>query len=248
MGSLTYHSLIGAAALRVNALEGTDPVELEQVYSTRPLTDELFDSSIIPFSDFVAGCGWAEGKIAEVAAETGNNPLRAYILSETDPLTSGALMPSTDTNGTGIIGIYGSVMDGADTNIICTEGTLEQIRRFNQLKALGSSVFLLNPYQYKLDGNGIVHTQTTVVVQVCVYDGATQANAIQFDQTILFPDSLAEAYISGMLSYAMRDDEFMPQAGAYRQYFDATLQGIRGGLTSVPSIATAGPTMTVGAT
>lgn len=248
MGSLTYHDLVAAAATRCNALVGASATALESSYTTRPLTTANFQSTIFPFSDFLAGCLWAEGKIANAVADTGDRSMRACIQSVTAPLADGATMPATDVGGFGIIGIYGSVLDGADNTIICTEGTLEQIRRYNQLQTAGSTIFLLSPYQYKLDGNGITHTQTTVVVQVCVYDGATQAAAIAADGPILFPDALAEAYISGMISYAMRDDEFMAQAQIYRQYFDQSLMAIRSGLTTIPSVAMAGPTLTAGAT
>lgn len=244
----TYHDLIADAALRVNALTGASATDLETSFTTRPLTTTQFQSTIFPFSAYITAILYAEQRLAQVIAETGNHPYRTYLQTQTSALATGANLPSTDSTGLPIIGIYGAVLDGSVTTISCTEGTLEQIRRYNQLATAGSTLYLMSPYQYKIDGNTIEHTQTTVIIKVCTYDYATQLAAATADSVILLPDALGEAYVTGSLSYLLRDDEWLSQGAVFRGMFEATLAGIRQGLTSVPPISTAGPTLTATAT
>lgn len=244
----TYHDLIADAALRVNSLVGASTSTLETSFTTRPLTTAEFQSTIFPFSAHITAILYAEQRLAQVIAETGNHPYRTFLQTQTSTLATGANLPSLDSTGKPIIGIYGAVLDGSVTTITCTEGTLEQIRRYNQLATAGSTLYLMSPYQYKIDGNTIEHTQTTVIIKVCAYDYATQLTAATNDTVILLPDALGEAYVTGSLAYLLRDDEFMAQGNVFRGMFEATLAGIRQGLTSVPPVSTAGPTMAVSAT
>lgn len=244
MSTCTYHDLLAAAAVRINALDGTDAVALQNTYSARPLTDANFISSIFPLNAIRDAILNAEQRLATAIGDVGNHPWRSFIISETDPLTSGDVMPSVDKNGIGIIGIYGNVLDGNNPALVCTEPDdqeLEMIRRWQ----LAPQLWIMPLYNYALDGNGITHTRTTVTVQVCVYDYATQQAAFDADDTILLPDVLAPAYISGALAGLVRDDEFVQQAALYAQYFNATEQTIRSGLTSAAQIALPGPALNV---
>ena len=237
--SVPYHDILAATALRINGLVGTDPVALETTYSSRPLVVSDFQSSIFPMSAIRDAILNAEQRLATAIADTGNHPWRSNILSETALLASGSLMPAVDVNGVSIIGIYGSVLDGADTTIVCTEQPMEVLRR----RQLAPSLWIVPAYNYKMDGNGIVHTRTSVKVQVCVYDYQAQQAAFDANDDMLLPDTLAEALICGGVAGLVRDDEFMQQAAHYAQYFTATEQTIRAGLTSVSQVALGGPSI-----
>lgn len=240
MSSCTYHDILASTALTVNALYGTSATQLQITYSTRPLTDELFISSIFPMNAIRDRILNAEQRLAVAISDSGNHPWRSFLISETAPLANGAIMPSVDKNGIGVIGIYGNVLDGANPALVCTipdDQEQEMIRRYTLAPQLW-----LNPlYNYSLDGNGITHTRTTVTVQVCVYDYATQQAAFDADDMILLPDALAPAYIAGAVAGLVRDDEFMQQAAVFAQYFTASEQAIRQGLTSVGQMAQPAP-------
>ena len=241
----TYHDILAGVALRINALKGTDPVALQITYSTRPLTDELFDSSIFPMDAIRDSILNAEQRLAAVIANTGNHPWRTFLggPSETTVLMNGDLMPSIDVNGVGIIGIYGSVLDVDDPTLICTEQPVEVLRR----RQLTPNLWIIPAYNYSLDGNGIIHTRPNgVTVQVCVYDYATQQAAFDANEPILLPDVLAEALICGGVAGLVRDDEFTTQASLYVQYFNAAEQSIISGLTSVSQLAVQRASLTQG--
>ncbi len=238
MGSLLYNDIIRQVGLRIDAITGALPPALESNYATVPVT--TFQSSIFPQTAIYDAVRLAEEKMAQAISETGNETLRTPLLSVTDTLGNGDSMPSTDTNDVNIIGQYGSVLDADDPTIACTAASIQEIRRYWRTQ----TYWKLSFYLFNMDGNGIFHTRPDgVIVQCCVYDGATQQIAITNNSAILLADSLEEGYVNGALAELMRDDEFVQQAGIYRGYFEATLQSIRAGYTSVPSVATPGPVL-----
>jgi hypothetical protein len=235
--SLTYDYIVRQIALRVNAITGAVAPTLETNYSAAPVT--AYQSSIFPKTSIYDAVRIAEGKMATTIANSGNNTLRAYLLSQTDPLSSGDAMPSVDENSVKIIGQYGSVLDGDDPTIICTAAPPQEIRR----RLNTSSYWKIPAYLFSYDGNGIIHTRTTVIVQVCVYNGETQKTAIAANGAILLADSLEEGYVNGGLAELLRDDEFMAQAAVFRGYFNETLAGIQGGYTNTSQVSMPGPVL-----
>ncbi len=216
-GTLYYHDLLARVAIRVNALVGTDPVELQVTYETRPLTDELFDSSIFSFNairDSLIDC---EGKMAQAIALSSNRTLRAHLRALSDPLASGAALPTQATSRP-IIGNFGAVLDTTDSTT-CTPQPVALVRN----RLLAPLLYLAPAYYFALDGATLLHTRTTVNLECCVYDAADQTDAFNANEVILLPDSLAEAYVNGSIALLVRDDEFMAQATQAANYFTAFL-------------------------
>lgn len=222
---LTYHDLLAMTAVRVNALLGTDPVELQVVYSQRPLTDEVFDSSIFPMNAIRDAIITAEGKMCQAIAKSADRVLRGYIGSQTAELASGSEMPTLDENGVAIIGNFGAVIDADNPKILCTRMPLKVVERRN----LSPATWLLDSAMYALDGTRIIHTQDRVVLECCIYDASTQTAAFDAMETILLPDSLTDGYVNGALSILVRDDEFTAQAQTYAGYFTTVLTNIGAG-------------------
>jgi len=216
-GTFHYHDIAAAVALRINALVGTDPVELQTTYSTRPLTDELFDSSIIPFNSVRDSIVQCEGKIAQVVSLSANRTLRAYLRELSDPTVSGDPVP-TGIAGAPIIGNFGAVLD-ADDGTVCTPQPVPVVRN----RLLAPNIYLVPAYYFAIDGATVIHTRTWVQFECCVYDAATQTAAFDRNGVILFPDSLAEAYINGAMALLVRDDEFVTQSQLYAQFFTTFL-------------------------
>lgn len=84
--SLSYHDILAAVSVRCNALDGTDPADLQVTYSSRPLIDEVFQSSIFPLNAIRDAIIATEGKIAEAVAQSNNRTLRSYLRALSDPL------------------------------------------------------------------------------------------------------------------------------------------------------------------
>ena len=220
--SVETHNLVADVSLRCNALIGTDPVELQIAYTTRPLTDEMFGSSIFPMGAIIAACIYAEQKIAEAIAFSSNRTLRAYLRAFSGPLTSGSGFTGIDNAGNPTVGNFGAVLDGADTTKVCTRKPVAFVQ--NILNA--PAIYLVPLYYYALDGATILHTRSTVVMECCVYNAVTQTAKYTFNQNMLFPDWLAEAIVCGAVAFLVRDDEFNEQAARYAGYFTTTLANI----------------------
>jgi len=225
----SYHDILAAVALRVDALVGTQKTALQTTYTTRPLTASNFQSTIFPFADLKAGILCAEMQIANAVADTGNSPYRSYIKSQTGDLANGDEIPSIDENRVPIIGIYGAVRDADDSTIVYFEKSLPEIQRRNR----NATTFYCVPvYYFRMDGTAIYHTGTNVKIDCCVYDVDTQIGAIDADGAILFP-TLEHLYVDGGLKRCVRDDEFVAQSGLFSSNFEDELMAIRKGLTSV---------------
>ena len=217
---LTYHDLLASTAIRVNALDATTPVQMQIAYETRPLTDEMFDSSIMPMNairDAIIEC---EGKLANTIALSANHTLRAYLQSFTNVLNSGEILPDVDINGVPIIGNFGACYDASDNSIMLTRKSVPYVQNI-----LRSPLNYIVPlYHYALDVNRIIHTATTFAfLECCVYSAEDQTRKFDANEPILLPDSLAEVYINGALALLIRDDEWLGQATQYANYFSAFL-------------------------
>ncbi len=230
----TYHDVAAAIGLRINALAATDPVELQQVYSQRPLTDEVFDSSIFPFSAVRDTLLNAEQRLVLSIANSDDPFWRAEIGSKTDPIFNGGEVPDADENGVTIVGAYGAVLDSADQTKVCSKMDVELLR----MKDLAPNLWIMEQYNYAFVGDVVLHTRPSVVVQVCIYDFLAQQNAFDADEPILLPDALVPAYIAGGVAGLVRDDEFTNQAGLYAQYFNNVNEAILSNKTSVSDLAT----------
>lgn len=233
----TYHDIIAGTALRIDALVGAQAATLQTTYETRPLTTAEFQSTIIPFAGIKNGVQYAESKLVNAIAETGNHPWQANIRSVTAALSNGDAIPAVDTNSVKIVGIYGAVKDVATGNV-CFAKSLAEIQRRNDN---ANSFWVVPVYWYRMDGTRIYCTPDEVTIDVCVYDADEQSRAIDNDTDILLPGTLEEAYVCGALAYCLRDDEFTSQAAIFRGYFNDTIAGIRQGLTSVSAKSVPSP-------
>lgn len=216
---LKYHDLLAATAIRTNSLIGTTPVAMQIAYSTRPLTDEMFDGSIVPMNairDAIIEC---EGKLANTIALSSNRTLRAYLQSFTNTLTSGDFLPDADINGTPIIGNFGACYDASNNSQMLTRKSVPYVQTILQ----SPLNYLVPLYHYALDVNRIIHTTALAFLECCVYSAEEQTRQFDANEALLLPDSLAEVYINGAMALLIRDDEWLTQATQYANYFSAFL-------------------------
>lgn len=216
--SYPTHDLIAACAVRTNALVGTAAAALQTAYTTRPLTTSEFDSSIFPFTAYIDSLVQAQGKLAEAIAKSGDRVHRAYLLSETAALSSGADLPSVDSAGAPIIGNFGGAKDGT-SGITLTRMPVATVRN----RLLGTNIFLAPAYQFALTPSQILHTRTTAILDCCVWNAAAQTTIYTSNGSFTLADSLVEAVICGACAMLMRDDEFTDQATRWAGYFATTL-------------------------
>lgn len=219
--SYSTHDIIAAAAIRINALVGTDPVELQVTYSTRPLTDELFQSSIFPFNAIRDSCVQVQGRLAQAIGLSGDRVLRAYLRGTSAALASGAELPSVDASGTPFIGNFGGAIDGSDGTSL-TRMPVATVRN----RLLAPLLYLAPAYQFALTPDQFLHTRTTAKLYGCVWDADAQTAIYDQNGPFTLADSLVEAVICGTCAMLMRDDEFTDQATRWATYFQTTLASI----------------------
>jgi hypothetical protein len=212
------HDLLADAAIRINALSGTDPVELQVTYTTRPLTDELFQSSIYPMGAIISALVLAQGKLVETIALSDKRTQLAYFTSLTVALPTGSALPSVDASDNSIIGNFGACLD-AETLEPLTRKPVAFVQ--NILKAAAN--YLVDLDYFSLASGYIQHTHDNVKLECFVYNADDQIALYNFNETFPLADALAEAVICGACAMLARDDEFESQAARWAGYFAAEL-------------------------
>lgn len=240
--SVPYSRLVAGIGLRLNAIVGALPSDLDTTYKKTSFTQADFDSGDWPLSLVQDLVILAEARYAGIISNVGNQPLRRALHSVTAGIAKGAVIPAIDSASEKIIGIYGSIRDLAD-NTVLTEQPLEVIRRIN-----AETWRTYGLYHYKIDGVRLEHTRPSATIDVCTYNSVTQRAAVQAGGNMLLPDHLESGLICEAVSMAFRDDAFSQQSSEYRGYSNEQIALIQNGLTSVPSKSVPGPTMTAAAT
>lgn len=227
----TYQNLLHSVALRTNALVGSQVAELEATYSTAVLTSTNFKSANWPFSSFVDAILMAEEDFAN--AIPGNHPWRTvsgYGGTVTVPLASGATIPAVNAAGKQVVGPRGTIFDASDSTPL-TEMPLDVITR----RVRNANSHYVTPvYFFNIQDQKIYHTRGTVLIEVCIYDRATQLAAFNANSAMLLPDPVEPGIVARALSIMFRDGLYDSQAAEYRKYSDDALSAIRSGYTSIP--------------
>lgn len=226
--ALTYQQLLHDTAIRLNALVGTQAAALATTYDTGNLTAANFKSADWPFNSFRDAILMAEAEFVWAIADVGDHPWRSNFTSTLTGLTNPSNIPATDGSSKKIVGVLGGVYDTADGNSL-REAPRELVLRINRM-ATG-----IPEYLYFVDGRRIVHTRTSVIIEVCVYDLATQLTAFGANGNSILPDNLRAAVSCRAASNMQKTTLTRNQdvLKTYREYSDQALATIRAGLTSV---------------
>lgn len=220
--SVPYAKLLSEIALRLNALVGALPVDLETTYIKSAFAQTDFKSGDWPYTFNKDLCILAEAKYAGIISSTNNKSLRRPLISQTAAIASGGVFPSSNSGGDKVIGIPGSISDSSDSKAL-TEKPLALVRR------LIAETWRAYPlYHFAFDGDRLEHTRTNVIADVCTYNSATQRTAVQAGGNMLLHDSLEEALICEGVCMAFRDEMFPAQASQYRNYSNDEIKRIQG--------------------
>lgn len=245
--AFSYRTVFRQVALRVNALVGTDTAGIETSYIDTTLTSGTdIDSVIFPYTSIKDALLSAEEEIVACIAGQTDHPYRAFFHNVSGNLANGAVLPTVDGSGqtNPVVGVPGTARDTTDS-IVCTAQPLSVIKNIRR----NSGSFLISDYYYyNITGNRINHTRTNVILDLCVYNRATQETALTASLAnttgnSVLPDALEFMLMCGSVSRLVRDDEFGSQASIYRNYFESAKSSLLNGNVAVPS-APAGLTTT----
>lgn len=209
----TWNLLLRQLAVSVNSITGATAALLETSYSTVPLTSANFQSSILPFTNLKDHMINGVSKIVSLAANDGNHPYRAALISQTDPLGYGDEV-ATDSSAVPIIGVWGAVRDD-DTDEVLTKGNLAQIRA---RVTNPEDMFLIDVFWWARDDVRIYHTVDNVVIDVVAYD-RPDADLLVLTAEMPLPDDAVPACVQAAQEECIRDDEFMAQGARFGDMF-----------------------------
>lgn len=169
---ITYEKVIQEVLNELGAVKGATAATAETNYAASPATSTVFGPDFTPamVKDAVAV---GLGETVEDIASTPLHPERAGFTTQTAALAYDALIPRVDSVGNKIIGVIGEVRDGADATPLLNV-TMDSVRGWKIFAGNVYDGFI--PYLYAISGNRILHTRTTVVIDVCTYARPTSFN------------------------------------------------------------------------
>lgn len=224
--ALTYRQILRQASRSINAVTGTNKVDLETAYMTSPLTATQIGNTNFTISMIIDKMLGVVGQIVAAYASVPGHPFRAFNLSQTASLANGAAKPSVNSASRPIVGAFGTVRD-ATSSAICKKKSAQLIESLLIGVADGSVTGTYHYYDWFEDR--IVHTRTNVVVDVCTWDLTVELAAVAANGNAPLPDAAMPVAVAGLVSELIVDDEFTQQAAIFRNYFEGTLSDIRTG-------------------
>lgn len=226
----TYQQLMHSAALKLNALIGSQAATLSTTYATAVLSQSNWKSADFPYASAVDAILQSEQDFVSAVAFTGQHPFRQNIIGLSSAITSGSTVPKTEVlTSKAAIGIPGAIRDSSDFTALVEMPMDVVTRRIRN----ANSHYVTPVYYYKIDGGYIYHTRTSVIFELCTYDRATQVAAFAANGNMLLPDACESGIVARALSLLFRDGAYTEQAAVWRQYSDEALAAIRGGSTNV---------------
>lgn len=219
--STIYNTILRQIALSVNSITGATSSSLEASYSTVPLTSANFQSSILPFTNLKEHMINGVSKIITMAANDGNHPYRAALISQTDALGYGDEV-TVNASAVPIIGVWGAIRD-EDSGQVLTKANLSQIRA---RVTNPNDLFLIDVFWWARDDVRVYHTADNVIIDVVAY-ARPDADSLDLTATMPLPDDAVPACVQAAQEECIRDDEFMAQGARFGEMFTKWVDMVR---------------------
>lgn len=217
--SIAYPRIKRLAALRLAQLAGNDQAELETSYTdTWPTSVDGAEIPVTAFKDLILS---TEKELAQMIGNNPQHPARSLLYGRTANLTDLATIPDVDNNGDEFVGVFDSCVD-ASTNRPCTWTPTQTIADIVD----GASTFFgaTNFYYYNITGNFIRTTRSTVYLQGCVWDYATQDTAYDADGDSPLPEALEATWVDGVTARAAQVGWVEDKTGYYANLYQQGMQ------------------------
>ena len=196
--SLTSNIIVRLAYSRVGAFQGNASQIATDYASDAALADANTESfPLQSMYDILVG---VENEMATAVAMNVNNTLR-NVLGDIVTVTSGGLIPAISDEDLPIIGEWGQVRTAAGIE-------LTPAMHEDEIRAIvngPSGLFKTNYYSYALRPPRIYATQTTLEIDVCVFDIDARQTAINANEDLLF-QQMQNAYFSGLMANLKNED------------------------------------------
>lgn len=224
---LKYGDILAQTGIRTNAVKGaTEAVRITNL-AVNPLTATQIGSAEFPFTVIQKNVIAAVGRIVRTYASHKNHPFRANNTSQTSALSPGDAIPSANSAGKSIVGVYGAVRNGTT---VLTRQPKQIIESINRSTRKGDDRY----YDF-VDGY-IVHTEPSVTIDVITFDIATELTAMNAASGASpLPDSCLDIAWCAALASMVTDDAYVAQAQACEGYVkNALMEMMQGAVTFNP--------------
>jgi len=213
------------AGIKSNAIAGVTSSQIESNYTTSPLTSTQLGSADFPLSAIKDALVSVLGRIIRTYAGVPNHPFRTNNLSQTADIAHKALIPSTDSAGKNIVGVYGAIKDSSDGELL-TEMPEQIISGI----VTNADTFLKGDYYgYKIIDGRLHHTRTNAKIDVVTFSASDILTSIGANGDAPIPDACLDIAWTGLVSTLFVDDEFIQQSQMCAQYFENCLSEMKSG-------------------
>lgn len=227
--AISYKKIQMQAALRSGELVGTDAATLEAAYAAA-WTSASLDGGIIPVSGFADTILAVEKEIAHVIASDTQQPYRQHLYGRSAALANNAQILLVDNANKAFIGVFSGVIDAVDLKPL----TEMPVQTIDDLSAdfFSNSEF----YHFAFTGQRIRHTRTTVFLEGCSWDYATQLAAYSaVNGASPLPQTLENTWIAGVLAQLPQTAGWFASEGQmYQGVYDRGLQMLKARDLSAP--------------
>ncbi len=215
-------------AKHANAFASGNASAVATDYGTSPLTAAQVVDPYFNFGFIQDKCIDAHGRLALEIANVREHPWRAYVgATGTLSLVTGANLPTTASNGKTIVGAWGEVRASSQ---LMTEAAPERVQAY-----ISEPTLYETPRLYYIDGTNIYHTGAlSAVINCCTYERADVVAAVAANGNISLPDVLVDAIVAGAVAELVVEAKGVEQAGYFLGIFNAAIDSIRKGLTTMP--------------
>jgi len=197
--SLPYRQILREAAAKVTAVSGTTASALQSAYLTSPLTTTQIGNTDFTLAMIQDALVNTVGRIVRAYASVPTHPYRAFNLSQTSALASGALIPSTNSASKPIVGVYGAIR--SNSGDVMTEQPLQIIQTIID----NTDGFLQGTYNhFKIVDGRLIHTATTATIDVCTFSASDELTSIGVNGNAPIPDALLDVAVAGLLGWLAR--------------------------------------------
>jgi hypothetical protein len=157
-----------------------------------------------------------------------NHPFRAYNISQTANIAHKGLIPSVNSTGIPIVGVYGAIRDATTFDALT-----EQPDQIIDTITSNQDTFLTRQYfYYKQVGDRLYHTRTNAVIDVCTFSWSATLTSIEANGDAPIPDNLFDVAVAGLIAGLVNDEEWVNQSALFGAYFERCLEEMKQGSTA----------------
>jgi hypothetical protein len=232
--AIDYQNVCKIIALAAAQIEGGDAQARESALQVNDISTKM-DGTDVPYTALKIHVLAVEKELAEMVGNSNNAIYRSALKIQSEPVASGAEVPTANASNIPFIGAYDGIFD-AETDTPLTEMPVQWVRR---RIANPNTFFRIPMYVYAVQGTLIMHTVEEAYFRGCGWDYATQSAAFDALGTSPLPQALELRWAFEVLAGLAQEGWFIDESGIFRALAVQKQQAIASGkyeLLAMPQI------------